>query len=80
MKVLVIRSYRDKDLEVEVITDKFCPEGTVYFLSQSEPKVLLLENPITTIEKLKKSYEEKMQNRLKGLNYWKQKYEKSVDS
>ena len=80
MKITIVKSYSNKNLEVEVISDRYCREDHTYIMSREEPRAIILEDPSQTIKKLKDSYERKLEHRLEGLYYWKEKYEKSVDS
>lgn len=70
MKINVIGSPKTiKEIDIVKLPTIYAKESMVYFTS--EPKNLICTDPYKEIERIKDEYERKMQHRLKGLNYWK---------
>lgn len=72
-KINIVKSHSLKDFKVEVVSSRFCKSDSVYIMSDSSSDefINICTNPYDEIKKLRKRHDELMNNRLKGLEYWK---------
>lgn len=83
-KINVVCSYRDKDIEIVKVADRFCPEGTVYIMSNALDDILkpswmqkksidVIQDPFKRIKALEKTINDRESRRLDGLRYWQER-------